>query len=181
MAELMVTFLRIYNVPARIITGITLDHLMPSRGEKFTFYEFWENDTITDYKEVPYHAWVEYFIPSMGWLACDPTWSDSGDDYFNTLDTIHFRIAGGSWFSLPHYPYYEASHIRFNPFSIRLLYFYNYSFVMSILVRDSPYIDVPILTIVFIIATPSLGVLSLGVIIRRKKASKKPKVIFSFI
>lgn len=69
MAELMVTFLRIYNVPARIITGITLDDLMPTKGETFTFYEYWENDTITDRNSIPYHAWVEYFVPLDGMVS----------------------------------------------------------------------------------------------------------------
>ena len=173
MAELMVTFLRIYNIPARMIIGVTLDDLAPTTGEKFVFYEYWENDTITGQKDVPYHAWVEYYAPSIGWLACDPTWSDMGTDYFNTLDTIHFRIAGGSWFSLPRYPYYEASHIKFNPFSFRLLYFYNYSFVMTILVTDSPYINLPISTTVLIIGITAISVFGLSMIIKPRVGLKK--------
>lgn len=169
MAELMVTFLRINNIPARMIIGITLDDLTPTRGEQFVFYEYWENDTITDYKKIPYHAWVEYYVPSMGWLACDPTWSDSGTDYFNTLDTIHFRIAGGSWFSLPHFPYYQASHIKFNPFSLKLINFYNYSFVMTILVTDSPYLDVPLPLILSGIGLFSLAIISISVVSKARK------------
>lgn len=38
------------------------------------------------------HSWIEYFVPNIGWLACDPTYVDSGSKYFNGLDFKHIYV-----------------------------------------------------------------------------------------
>lgn len=160
-AELMVTLLRIQDIPARMIMGLTLDNLMPVKGDKFIFYEHWKNNTMVERQELPRHAWVEYYAPTFGWLACDPTWSDSEDDYFNTLDNVHFRIGGGSWFTLPYYPYYQADHISFEPFSFIALNCFEYDFITTITVIDSDYRDLNLPFTILIVSICSLGLIIL--------------------
>jgi hypothetical protein len=40
------------------------------------------------------HAWPQYYDPSFGWVAVDPTWGNTsgGTDYFTKLDTNHFAF-----------------------------------------------------------------------------------------
>ena len=97
----------------RYVRGLVLDKFDPQFGEEFRWYEIWENYTLNR-KNLPLHAWIEYYVPTLGWLVCDPTWSDSGKDYFNNLDTIHFRYAAGSWFSLPNFQF-EYSYMSLEP------------------------------------------------------------------
>lgn len=181
-AELMVTLLRIQDIPARMVIGLALDDLMPVKGDKYIFYEYWRNDTMIKRKELPRHAWVEYYVPSLGWLACDPTWSDSYDDYFNTLDNVHFRIGGGSWFSLPYYPYYQAAHISLDPLSHFFLNYLDYDFITSITVLDSNYIDLDLLGTILITVMCSLGVIFLLnksiKSFKRKHLKKDMKLLF---
>ena len=113
-SELMVTLLRIQNIPARTVIGFVLDKSEPMKGDVFEFYYSWKNES---YESDPLilHAWVEYFVPKYGWLACDPTWSDAGLTYFNELDVIHIRLGAGAWFSMPTSPFWEGSYLSFHP------------------------------------------------------------------
>ena len=50
------------------------------------------------------HAWVEYYVPNIGWIACDPTWQSGGYDYFNWIDYLRFNLNIGQWFDIPMLP-----------------------------------------------------------------------------
>lgn len=137
-AELMVTLLRIQNIPARIVNGFALKSVRPEKGDIFMFHTYWQNESFGG-NNLGFHSWIEYYVPNLGWLPCDPTWSDSGLTYFNSLDCVHFRTASGSWFSIPIYPY-----IKDSPTTLNLLRgipknYCNYDFTFKITVLKSDF------------------------------------------
>ncbi len=170
-SDLMVTLLRIQNIPARIVRGMILDDKEPKKGEVFKYV--WSNENNGYDNNYPSrHAWVEYYVPKYGWLVCDPTWSNSGKTYFNTLDLIHLRIAAGSWFSMPARPYFEGDHISLNPLRIHPYNSCNYNFTMTITVLDSKYYQTPIKFVLYhftiLILLPLLFYLKLAKDLRKK-------------
>ena len=103
-------------------------------------YSYWENSSMIAENPVNLHAWLEYYIPSLGWLICDPTWSDSGNAYFSSLDCIHFKMTVGSWFAAPHYPYYIGYRNTLNPLGEFIhLYDYNFYFEVTISILYSSF------------------------------------------
>lgn len=81
-ADLMITLLRILNIPARKVTGLLVSNdpsFRPFVGDQldYTFSNLPGKET-----NVMGHAWIEYYVPSIGWIACDPTWHG----YYNYLD-----------------------------------------------------------------------------------------------
>ncbi len=98
-SSLMVTLLRIQDIPARKVTGICISNnpnLNPSKGQVFNFYL-----TSGGLNNFMGHAWVEYYVEDIGWIACDPTWHSGGYDYFNRIDYLRLNTNIGAWFFLP--------------------------------------------------------------------------------
>jgi len=90
-ADLMITLLRIEGIPARKVTGLVLSNVIPFFplvGQVLTFN--WGNITQNN---ILGHAWVEYYVPNIGWIACDPTWG-----YFNKIDYQRLGFNIGQWF-----------------------------------------------------------------------------------
>lgn len=131
-AELMVTLLRIQNIPARIVKGFVLDNSRPVKGDIFEFHTYRQNESFGG-NRLGFHVWIEYYVPNLGWLSCDPTWSDSGITYFNTLDCIHFHTASGSWFSMPYNHYLVNDDISFVPLKFVPVNSCNYDFTFLLL------------------------------------------------
>jgi len=98
-ASLMVTLLRIQNIPARKVSGYLISNnprLRPSVGQTWTFrFSKTQNGNFLG------HAWVEYYVPNIGWIACDPTWFQSDTTYFNYIDFLRFNFNVGQWFYCP--------------------------------------------------------------------------------
>ena len=97
-SSLMVTLLRCQGIPARKVTGFVITKKpseIPYVGQEWSFY------TRSD-GQIHFfgHAWVEYYVPNIGWIACDPTW-DEDADYFNYIDYFHLNLNIGAWFSIP--------------------------------------------------------------------------------
>jgi hypothetical protein len=96
-SSLMVTLLRVQGIPTRKVTGFLVStdpHKRPKPGDNWKFYAN-EHDS-----NVLAHAWVEYFVPRVGWIACDPTWN-SNSNYFNKIDVLRFTTNVGANFFFP--------------------------------------------------------------------------------
>jgi transglutaminase-like putative cysteine protease len=73
-AHILLSMLRLMNIPARYVSGYVCPHDHNLRGEGAT------------------HAWVEAYIPFYGWMGLDPTNNCVVDD-------LHVRLAVGKNFS----------------------------------------------------------------------------------
>lgn len=78
-ADLLITLLRAAGIPAQLFEGYAY-----TKGES-------NRPAIGDVL----HSWVRLYLPRLGWVAVDPTWSNTtgGLDYFGHLDTNHFVFA----------------------------------------------------------------------------------------
>lgn len=88
----MALLLRTMNVPARVVTGY-LQPEFPVGSSAASDPEAFQRPTWL-VKERDAHAWVEYYVPGLGWLSYDPT---AGT---RTAETLPFHIVG--FFKLPH-------------------------------------------------------------------------------
>ncbi|MCK4688425.1 MAG: transglutaminase domain-containing protein [Candidatus Lokiarchaeota archaeon] len=98
-SSLMVTLLRIQDIPARKVTGYCISAnptTKPYEGQVWNFIA-----SSSSGSNFLGHAWVEYYVPDIGWIACDPTWHSGGFDYFNRIDYLRFNLNIGQWFSIP--------------------------------------------------------------------------------
>ncbi|MBY9016842.1 MAG: transglutaminase domain-containing protein [Candidatus Lokiarchaeota archaeon] len=100
-SSLMITLLRCQGIPARKVTGFVITNdpsIVPHVGQEWSFYTKSNGQTY-----LLGHAWVEYYVPNIGWIACDPTW-DETENYFNHIDYFHLNLNIGAWFSIPELP-----------------------------------------------------------------------------
>ncbi|MHA1294831.1 MAG: transglutaminase-like domain-containing protein [Promethearchaeota archaeon] len=107
-SSLMITLLRIQNIPARKVTGFLISNdprlsyhpdYRPEIGDKYSFESSGTEAGSTS--NFLGHAWVEYYVPNIGWIQCDPTWQESGFNYFNRIDYLRFNVAIGANLTLP--------------------------------------------------------------------------------
>ena len=166
-SSLMITLLRIQDIPARKVTGFLVSNnpsLRPKTGDTWNFYA---SDSGTNMLG---HAWVEYYVPDIGWIACDPTWS-SAPGYFNGIDFLRFNLNVGANFFFP--PSYTISEFS-NPTFVHSggSYDFNYDIKITVLTSNlSPSGTFPILLILFIAIGVAAVLLTLIIIIKR--SSKK--------
>ena len=100
-SSLMVALLRAQGIPARKVLGLvfvdpsqpTAPYYRPQIGHEFA------------YEEIPGHAWVQYYLPNIGWVVADPTWKAGGTyategygNFFDEVDFIHLTTGIGDWF-----------------------------------------------------------------------------------
>ena len=93
-SSLMITLLRIQGIPARRILGVTF----MQEGTNYGLYQTEAGDSVTYINSntedsMPLHAWIEYYVPEVGFVVCDPTWN-----LFNQIDYIHLTTSVGSNF-----------------------------------------------------------------------------------
>ncbi len=147
-SSLMVTLLRIQGIPARKVTGFLISNNPGTRPAIGNIWTFNSNEASFD---ILGHAWVEYFVPSIGWIACDPTWHKSVN-YFNRIDFLRFNLNVGAHFFFP--PSYTVSEFS-NPiigYSLGADYDYDYDIKITVLDTDLiPLGEFPIYVTIFII------------------------------
>jgi hypothetical protein len=178
-ADLMITLLRIQSIPARKVTGFVISKNpshRPTMGNQYFFDLNYTGATGTTsfINKILGHAWIEYFIPSIGWIACDPTWIKG---YFNGIDFLRFNVNVGAWFFLPGVtpPDNYASEFPIFPFPIcndHTAYDFQYSIEITVLETNLRPPAVP--PIYFIIFT-MLGLFAITTLIflfQRRSAKK---------
>ena len=178
-ADLMITLLRIQSIPARKVTGFVISNdpsHRPSVGDKYKFDLSYSGITQTASftNEIMGHAWLEYFVPDIGWIACDTTWKQG---YFNKIDFLRFNFNLGAWFHLPGaspgYDYVSEFPIHPAPVcSDHSAYDWQYSIIITVLETNlNPLPVFPIFITLFIVIG-IFGVLSLIFLIRKRSHKK---------
>ncbi|MFX0060125.1 MAG: transglutaminase family protein [Candidatus Hodarchaeota archaeon] len=168
-SSLMITLLRIQDIPARKVTGFVLSNeysFKPEIGDVYT-YTTGKGDEST----ILGHAWVEYYVPTLGWIACDPTWYKFTGDYFNKIDFLHFNFNVGSWFFYP-------PNLNYSEFAFPIIYAlgtgdYDYDFQFKATVLDTDYITIDFLgflIIIIIAAVLIIAFISIIMVTRRKRS-----------
>ena len=138
-SSLMVTLLRIQGIPARKVTGYLLSsssNFKPYVGYSRNFT--WINNDIN----LLGHAWVEYYIPGVGWISCEPQVASlyKTSSYYRLTENI------GAWFTIPawngtHIEYLDLSEYTAKYTSYSLGYDWRYS--LNITVIDSNFTPDP--------------------------------------
>lgn len=75
-ADLMIAMLRSQGIPARMVVGYAYAGSIKS------------SPAVAD----SLHAWVEAYVPNLGWMTVDPTWGEKFDD-FGRSDLDHYAFA----------------------------------------------------------------------------------------
>ncbi|MHA1561842.1 MAG: transglutaminase-like domain-containing protein, partial [Promethearchaeota archaeon] len=112
-SSLMVALLRTIGIPARKVLGIALTDEDPeNQVPKFDVKvgDVWSYSTVDE--NIPGHAWVQYYIPELGWVSADPTWGNGlyetdeqnaeqyALEYLNQMDYIHLITSVGGYYGL---------------------------------------------------------------------------------
>ena len=175
-SSLMVTLLRCQGIPARKVAGFVISNdpsTKPYIGQEWNFYTRSGGES-----NILGHAWVEYYVVGIGWIACDPTW-DGQVNYFNHIDYLRFNLNIGAWFSVPQlsdaseFPHPCLVYINTSVFD------YDYNFKVSVVDVNLNQFATEI--IIFIIIGVILAALVIGITIvimrRRKKRFKETNAL----
>jgi hypothetical protein len=164
-SSLMITLLRIQGIPARKVTGFLLSNdpdIKPQAGDTWIFHDSESNSNLIG------HAWVEYYVPNIGWIACDPTWN-----YFNRIDFLRLNLNVGANFFFP--PYNTVSEFLNPLFSYTFGAVFEYNYTIKITVIESTLIalinsSVTIFVVIIIVAI--LGFFLTFYLLKRKQKKK---------
>ena len=173
-SSLTVTLLRIQNIPARKVTGFLLSNdpgIHPKSGDTWTFHASESTSNIIG------HAWVEYYIPNIGWIACDPTWN-SGSNYFNRIDFLRFNLNVGANFFFP--PSSTVSEYL-NPLfshSLGASYEYDYNIKVSVIESNVTSLNSDIQFIFIVIVIGVICVIGTLIFLsKRNRRRVEPRII----
>lgn len=119
-------------------------------------------------------------MPSVGWIASDPTW---GNGYFNRIDYLRFNLNNGAWFFLPGAspPNNYVSEFPINPSPVtsdHSAYNYQYTITISILNSDIP--PEPPFPVMMVIVTAAGAGVSIFIIILVKRRSGKKDTYYEY-
>ncbi|MHA1930959.1 MAG: transglutaminase-like domain-containing protein [Promethearchaeota archaeon] len=163
-SSLMITLLRIQGIPARKVTGFLVSNnpaLRPQIGNSWNFYATDSGDNMLG------HAWIEYYVPNIGWIACDPTWKGT---YFNNIDYLRFNVNIGANFFFP--PSNTVSEFG-NPifvYSLGATYTFNYNIDITVIESNLvPPGQLPLLFLVFIGIGVAAVLLMITLIVKRSR------------
>ncbi|MHA1148889.1 MAG: transglutaminase-like domain-containing protein [Promethearchaeota archaeon] len=103
-SSLMVTLLRIQQIPARKVVGFVVSNdptLRPEIGDTWEYETSYDGSTKTTKTNFLGHAWVQYYVAGIGWMVADPTWGlENHFNYFNRIDYFHVGVAVGQWIAM---------------------------------------------------------------------------------
>ncbi|MFX1237395.1 MAG: transglutaminase family protein [Promethearchaeota archaeon] len=95
-SSLAVTLMRIQGIPARKVSGLLVTSntdFQPAPGYTKTFTV---DESTSNFGG---HAWIEYYIPTIGWVSCEPQRAD----LWKTSSYLTFTQNIGQWFTFPDY------------------------------------------------------------------------------
>ncbi len=165
-SSLMITLLRCQGIPARKVTGFVISNVASTKpyiGQEWNFYS-----SSSKPSNILGHAWVEYYVPNIGWIACDPTW-DEQTNYFNHIDYMRFNFNVGAWFSIPQLnDTSEFPHPCIVSY-VTSVFDYEYSFKVSVIGVNLIAPEIIVLIIIGVI----LAVLAIGITILIRRSRKK--------
>jgi len=160
--------LRCQGIPARKVSGFVISNnpaTKPYIGQEWNFYTGSGGES-----NILGHAWVEYYVEGIGWIACDPTW-DGQISYFNHIDYLRFNFNIGAWFSIPQlsdaseFPHPCLVYITSSVFD------YDYNFKVSVVDVNLKQFATEIM--IFIIIGVILAALVIGITILIIRSRKK--------
>lgn len=174
-SSLMVTLLRIQGIPARKVTGFLISNDPSTRPKAGNSWNFNANQLDNNMLG---HAWVEYYVSDVGWIACDPTWHQSVN-YFNRIDFLRFNLNVGANFFFP--PSDTVSEFGNPIFSYVDGDTFDYNYNIKITVIESnlgPIESFPLFAVIFIVV--GLAVILLAIILLLRRGSKKDIVAYEY-
>ncbi len=174
-SSLMVTLLRIQGIPARKVTGFLISNDPSTRPKAGNSWTFNVNQLDTN---ILGHAWVEYYVSDVGWIACDPTWHQSAN-YFNRIDFLRFNLNVGANIFFP--PIGTVSEFGNPVFGYMQGDAFDYDYNVKITVIESnltPEDSFPIFVVIFIVA--GLAVILLAIILLLRRGSKKDILVYEY-
>ncbi len=179
-SDLFITLLRVQGIPARKISGFLITnnpfHQLKI-GNQYTFDHNFNgaSQTVSSNNEILGHAWIEYYIPDIGWIASDPTW---GNGYFNRIDVLRFALNNGAWFFLPGAspPNDYVSEFPLNPSPITSDHSaYNYQYTIEITVLESNIpaeTQFPLMVVIFIAAGVGVPIIIILLVVKKGRNKK---------
>jgi len=175
-SALTITLLRIQGIPARKVTGYfitTESEFNPAVGEVFTF-----TASSGGSSSLLGHAWVEYYIPEIGWIACEPQIGSS----YKKIDYRRFNLNIGAWFFIPGaspgYDYApEFPHIPSPVASDHDAYTFNYEVKVTVLETDLLFTDLIIIIVIGSIV--GIVIVFVTLLIRSNRKKRKQQEQFS--
>ena len=175
-SALTITLLRIQGIPARKVTGFlitTASQFNPSVGEVFTFTAASDGSS-----SLLGHAWIEYYIPEIGWIACEPQTASS----YKKIDDRRFNLNIGAWFFIPgaspgHDYASEFPHIPSPVASDHDAYTFNYEIKVTVLETDSIFTELIVIVVVGSIV--GLVIVFVTLLIRSNRKKRKQHQQFS--
>jgi len=173
-SSLMITLLRCQGIPARKVTGFVVTNnptLIPQVGQEWSFYTRSDGQT-----NLLGHAWVEYYVPNLGWIACDPTWDETGD-YFNYIDYFHLNLNIGAWFSIPGLP--DESEFPHPCIVYMLSSTFDYEYNLNLKVISNGINITEIIVIIVLVSIVGIVIVVVTLLIRSNRKKRKQYEQFS--
>ncbi|MHA1460301.1 MAG: transglutaminase-like domain-containing protein [Promethearchaeota archaeon] len=172
-SSLMITLLRIQGIPARKVTGHLLTSASdynPAVGEITNYYA-----TSTGSTNLLGHAWLEYYIPDIGWIACEPQIGSS----YKKISFFRFNLNVGAWFSFPG----TSPLSEFLPIPAPATFdhdAYTFDYNVKVTVLETDLISTKILVLVVIGSIVGAVIIGVVLLVRSSKKKRKAKAEISY-
>ncbi len=193
-SNLMITLLRIQGIPARKCTGMILSNSTTTGasapnynlkiGDELSYYSNFSKNSVSSLAgsstlNTLLHAWLEYYVPDIGWIPCDPTWGYSGYSFFNRMDFIHLTSNIGAWFDVPGLSYNISEFFVLPNPIYQAIAVFEYDTLITIKVIEGNLMEDNTLTYIIAISIISIALLVIVYIfIKTGKRKKKQEMLY---